>query len=174
MSATTRGARAIAISGVAVVTMYAALAAVQILILNPLAAVPGRTLVGIETEMASRGEDINEVAVLAILGIGVALAVLVAVVSIGMRWRARSAVSAFLALLVLGTPAYFLASFGPGMALADAFAISGADASPWAVPLYAMSLLAAAGLLASLLAEVIGATRRVTALAVKNLPDSNP
>lgn len=153
--------------------MYAALAAVQILILNPLAAVPGRTLVEIEAEMSSRGEDIGEAAVLIILGIGVALAVAVALVSIGMRWRPLSTASAFLALLVLGTPAYFLASFGPGMALADAFAISGADASPWALPLYAVSLLAVAGLVVSVVSAVVGAARPVTAF-VNNLPDSSP
>lgn len=54
----------------------------------------------------------------------------------------RMLASWYLVLLTLGTPAYFIASFGPGMALADTYGIGGADASPWAVPLYVTSLLA--------------------------------
>ncbi len=63
----------------------------------------------------------------------------------------RSVAAAYLVLLVLGTPAYWVASFGPGMALADTYAISGADSSPWPAPLYVTSglaLVALAGLLA--------------------------
>ena len=50
--------------------------------------------------------------------------------------------SRYLILLALGTPAYFIANFGPGMALADTYGIGGADASPWAVPLHVTSMLA--------------------------------
>ena len=47
-----------------------------------------------------------------------------------------------LALLVLGAPAYVVASFPAGMSLADTYGISGGDHSPWASPLFATSLAA--------------------------------
>lgn len=49
---------------------------------------------------------------------------------------------AYLVLLVLGAPAYVVASFPAGMSLADTYAISGGDHSPWASPLFAISLAA--------------------------------
>ena len=54
-----------------------------------------------------------------------------------MWWGSR-----FLVLLALGAPAYFWANFGPGMALADTFFVSGGDHSPWSAPLYVTSGLA--------------------------------
>lgn len=136
----------ISIAGVLAVTAYAAWAALQILVLNPLAAVPGRTLDEIRAEMSVVGEDLLWEPVFFILGIGVVLAVVVAVVSI--RGRADPVIPAmsFLALLMLGTLGYFVASFGPGMSLADTFGIGGADYSPWARPLYAVSALAGAAI----------------------------
>ena len=53
-----------------------------------------------------------------------------------------------LASLVAASPAYFMASFGPGMALADTYGIGGGDHSPWAWPIYVVSALASAGLVA--------------------------
>jgi hypothetical protein len=136
----------ISIAGVLAVTAYAAWAAVQILVLNPLAAVPGLTLDEIGTEMSAAGEDLLWEPVAFILGIGVALAVVVAILSI--RGRAHPVVPAmsFLALLMLGALGYFAARFGVGMSLADTFGISGAEYSPWGWPLYAVSLLAGAAL----------------------------
>ncbi|MDF2509593.1 MAG: hypothetical protein K0Q52_3452 [Microbacterium sp.] len=154
----------ISIAGVLAVTAYAAWAAVQILVLNPLAAVPGRTLDQIRSEMSAAGEELLWEPVAFILGIGVVLAVVVAIVSI--RGRAHPMVPAmsFLALLMLGAFGYFAASFGPGMSLADTFGIGGADYSPWARPLYAVSLLAGAALVVG--AAVTGMRRRtVTAPA---------
>ncbi len=75
--------------------------------------------------------------------IGVAIAVVVAVLSIRSRLDATVAALLFLIVLALGVPAYFVASFLPGMSLADTFMISGGDASPWAAPPYVVSLLAA-------------------------------
>lgn len=51
----------------------------------------------------------------------------------------------YLAMLFFGAPAYFVASFGPGMALADTFGVSGGDHALGARPLYAVSLLAFIG-----------------------------
>lgn len=133
----------ISIAGVLVVTAYAALAAVQILVLNPLAAAPGLTLEGIRAEMAAANESLGHEVVFFVLGIGVALAVGVAVVSIVAKAPPIVPGRAFLAVLMFGAFGYFAASFGAGMALADTFGISGADHSPWAHPLYAISVLAA-------------------------------
>ena len=53
-----------------------------------------------------------------------------------------------LASLVAASPAYFMASVGPGMALADTYGVGGGDHSPWAWPIYVVSVLALAGLVA--------------------------
>ncbi|MCK8478176.1 hypothetical protein [Microbacterium aurugineum] len=133
----------ISIVGVLAVLAYAMLAALQILVLNPLAAAPGLTMDEIRFAMAEAGENLGQGAVFSVLGIGVALAVAVAVVSVVRRADPVVPAMTFLALLMLGAVGYFVASFGAGMALADTFGISGADYSPWARPLYVVSALAA-------------------------------
>jgi len=137
-----RSAALIAVIGVLVVVAYAALAAVQILVLNPLAAAPRLSLAEIRVEMDARNESLGHGAVLAFLGFGVALATVAAIVCVVRRASARLTAAIFLGLLVLGSPAYFVASFGPGMALADTFWISGGDASPWAMGLHTTSFAA--------------------------------
>ncbi|MCZ0710004.1 hypothetical protein OYT00_08340 [Microbacterium paraoxydans] len=138
----------ICVAGVLAVTAYAALAAVQILVLNPLAAAPGGlSLDEVRAAMSNAGESLMPQTVLGILGAGVCLGVGTAVVCLLTRAPAVVAGMTFLVLLMGGAPAYFVASFGPGMGLADTFGISGADASPWALPLYAVSALSAVGVL---------------------------
>lgn len=147
-------ARLIAVVGTLLVAAYAALAALQILVLNPLAAVPGKSLPEIEATMAQANEGLGTPWVLAWLGVGVAMAVgMFASVLRTHDARPGAVAAAFLVLLALGAPAYFLVSFGPGMALADAFGISGADHSPWALPLFAASGLAVVALVALSLAR---------------------
>jgi hypothetical protein len=128
--------------GVLAVVVYAAVAALQIMVLNPLAAAPGRTLDQIRADMGEAGESLSPTSVFGILGIGVILAVVVAVVAIMGRMPAAIAAMVFLSLVALGTLGYFAASFGAGMGLADTYGISGADYSPWARPLYVASLVA--------------------------------
>ena len=152
----------ISIVGVLLVTAYAALAAVQILVLNTLAAAPGLTLDEIGSAMSDAGEGLGEGAVFAILGIGVALALATAVVCIARRAHPVVPAMTFLALLMCGTIGYFVASFGAGMALADTFGISGGDYSPWAQPLYAISVLAA---LALVVGAIATAARRRPSVA---------
>ncbi|GAA5146583.1 hypothetical protein GCM10025768_05390 [Microbacterium pseudoresistens] len=132
----------IAIAGVLAVAAYAAFAALQILVLNPLAATPGKSLEQIRSEASAVGEPLGGAGVLVFLGVGVLLAVILAVVVIRSRIRPVVTALLFLGLLAFGTPAYFAASFGPGMSLADAFGISGADYSPWSLLLYGISALA--------------------------------
>lgn len=138
----------ISVAGVLAVAAYAALAAVQILVLNPLAAAPGDlSLDEVRAAISNAGESLMPTTVLGILGAGVCLAVGTAVVCLLTRAHPIVPAMTFLALLMGGAPAYFVASFGPGMGLADTFGISGADASPWALPLYAVSALSAIGVL---------------------------
>lgn len=159
--------------GTLAVLAYAMLAAVQILVLNPLAAAPGATLDQISQDLADAGEHISTGFVIGFLALGPALAIVVLLL---VARRADATVpavaSAYLLLLVLGTPAYFVASFGPGMALADTYWISGADQSPWAIPLYITSLLAIAGLLGLVMASVM---RRHRAESAEDpVPTSTP
>lgn len=135
----------VSIAGVIAVTAYAALAAVQILVLNPLAAAPGLTLDEIRAEMSDAGEGLGPEGVFLVLGIGVVMALGVALAAIVTKAPPIVPGMSMLALLMLGTLGYFVASFGAGMGLADTFGIGGADHSPWARPLYAVSALAAIG-----------------------------
>ncbi|MGO4488792.1 hypothetical protein [Microbacterium sp. 2RAF4] len=148
MTRTQRRTLGISIVGVLAVTAYAALAAVQILVLNPLAAAPGLTLEEIRFEMSGAGESLMLGQVFLILGVGVVLAVVLSIVVVATGVHPLVAAMCFLALLMLGVIGYFAASFGAGMGLADTFGISGADYSPWARPLYAVSALSATALVA--------------------------
>lgn len=157
-----RGTVWISIVGVLAVLAYAALAAVQILVLNPLAAAPGRTLDEIRFAMSDAGESLMPGQTFFILGVGVALAVVLAVVVVGTGAHPLVPVLGFLALLMLGAIGYFAASFGAGMGLADAFGISGGDHSPWALPLYVVSVLSGVVLVA---VGVVASVRRRSAVA---------
>ena len=135
----------VAVVGSGAVVVYAFLAAVQILVLNPLAAVLGAGLDRIFAGVAAAGQSMSTGLVIFFLAVGplIAIAVLVA------AWRrpgrqARLVAVCYLMLLGVGASAYFWASFGPGIALADTYFISGGDHSAWAVGLYATSGLAVA------------------------------
>ena len=107
-----------AIVGTVVIMAYALFAAVQILVLNPLAAVPGASLRDIYAHVAEAGESMGVLVVLASLAVGpgIAIALLVAVWS-GPATSVRRVALQYLAVVALGALGYFWASFGPGMAL---------------------------------------------------------
>lgn len=133
----------LAVVGTVVVLGYALLALVQIFRLNPQAAVPGATLDQIRADMAAAGESVNTGVALVIMGIGPLVAVLLLVISLTRTDVSPLAIAVgYLTLIAFGPVAYFAASFGPGMSLADTYGIGGADHSPWAVPLYATSVAA--------------------------------
>lgn len=134
----------ISIVGVLAVTIYAALAAVQILVLNPLAAAPGLTLDQIRAELSGAGESLNAPTTIMILGVGVVLALALAVIVMTSRAVPMIAAAGFLSLLMLGAPGFFIASFGPGMALADTFMISAGIYLPGVRAFYITSASAAA------------------------------
>ena len=127
------------------IAALAVLSALQIFVLNPLAAAPGERPLGqVYADLGTAGEGglpFLFSALILVAGLGVA-AILWFIV-----WRREEvdplAVLALgVASLVAATPAYFIASFGMGMALADTYMIGGADHSPWAWPVYAASALA--------------------------------
>lgn len=136
-------ALAVAGLGTLIVFAYALFAAIQILWLNPLAAVPGKQLGQIWADLAAANESMNAPTVLAVLAIGPILAILVLVVT-AVRKDASPLIVlvSYLVLLMLGAIGYFVASFGPGMSFADTYGISGGDYSPWAGPLYGVSVAA--------------------------------
>ena len=144
MNSTRRlSARAVALIGTGAVVAYALLAAVQILVWNPQAAVPGVGLDQIYADVAATGESMAAGMVIAFLTVGPLLAIAL-LVGAWRRPEGRASVVGvpFLVLLALGAPAYFWANFGPGMALADTFFVSGGDHSAWSAPLYVTSGLA--------------------------------
>ena len=143
-----RAAVVIAAIGTTLVTAYAGLAALQILVLNPLAAAPGKELHQIHADMAAVGESVSTPMAVGILSVGVGLAVATFVlIAVTREATPLAALIAYLVLLMFGAPAYFMASFGAGMGLADTYGISGADYSPWARPLYLVSFLSLLGAL---------------------------
>lgn len=136
-----RRVRMIALLGTLAVLSYGLLAALQIAVLNPLAAVPGKGLGQIYADAASAGQPMGAGWLFMAVGPVIAVAIML------WAWRqlelqpSRIALT-YVVLVALGAPAYFFASFGPGMALADTYMISGGDYSPWAMPLYVVSGLA--------------------------------
>ena len=156
-----RTIKGIAVTGTVLVIAYAVLAALQILVLNPLAAVPATSLEQIHLAMAAAKETPGVPFVVIVLSIGAAAATALLV----LFWRGRSAEpqSAFFAyalLLMFGAPAYFIASFGAGMALADTFLISGGDYSRWSLVLYAVSAAAMLSMLVVVIADLVRSRRR--------------
>ncbi|MDO5736462.1 MAG: hypothetical protein Q4P15_08305 [Propionibacteriaceae bacterium] len=155
----------VSIIGTVLVSAYAAFSLLQILWLNPRAAVPGMTLQQISQDMSAEGESMMTPLVVSVMSAGPIVAIVVLVV-VAMRapWKTPTVVMFYLSVLVLGPFAYFVASFGPGMALADTYWISGEDHSPWARILFAVSGVALLTLIGVTLA--VGRTQRAHRPAV--------
>lgn len=134
-----RTARIVATVGFGAVGVYAGVAALQILVWNPLAAVPGATLGEISSEIAAARQSFSVASVLGYLALGP----LLALVPLVLAWRGMltglGAATAVSALISVGAPGYFVASFAPGMALADTYGISGGDHAPGGMVLMLVS-----------------------------------
>lgn len=149
-----------AAGGFTVIAAYAITGVLQILVWNPLAAVPGATLGQIRTNMTLAHEPLVADGVVIWAAIGMVLAAVVLVVTIVRHMSAVGpVVAAYLVLLVFAAPGHFFVAFGPGMSIADTFMISGGDHAPWGVVLY---LVSAAALLA-LIVLIIRAARAAAA-----------
>ncbi|MDI2036935.1 hypothetical protein [Paenarthrobacter nitroguajacolicus] len=149
MGTTEKNAHALRVTasllGLVGIAAYAVTAALQILVWNPLAAVPGATLEEIHEGLARSNESISIAAVVTWWSIGTLLAAVVVLLT-ATRVIARMGIVVILDLLILalGAPIYFFTSFSAGMALADAFFISGGDYAPWGGLLCLMSAAALA------------------------------
>ncbi|MFK0004563.1 hypothetical protein [Paenarthrobacter sp. NPDC090522] len=127
--------------GFVVVVAYAVAGAFQILVWNPLAAVLGMALADIYSavDRAKESLAIPRVLVWSVVGIASGAAVLVA--ALRRPLSVRTVLALELLVLILGAPSHWMASFPAGMGLADTFAISGGDYSPWGRLLYGVSAL---------------------------------
>ncbi|MCW3494527.1 hypothetical protein [Microbacterium sp. SSM24] len=151
----------VSLFGTLAVAVYAGIAALQILVLNPLAARPGTTLSQIHADMAEMNEAPGTGMTLTILGLGVALAIILLTLLVRRSDATpTAALLAYLSMIAMGAPAYFIASFGPGMALADTYGIGGADYARWSLLLYGASFAALVGILVT---AVLRMTVRVQA-----------
>ncbi|ARC56961.1 hypothetical protein AS850_07700 [Frondihabitans sp. 762G35] len=138
----------VAVLGVVVVAVYAAVMACEALVLDPLAAVPGETLGRIHAHLRADGMDVTAdiVTVIAQAVIGLALAAVVAIV--GLVRRASPVVMGtwFLAIIAVGGFVAFGTGFALGMDVADSYGVGGEDHTLWAGVLYLTSLTAFLGL----------------------------
>lgn len=134
----------VAVVGVVVVAAYAALLAVNALVLDPLAAVPGSSLTQIHARVDAAGMsvagDVRGVVVIA--SIGVALAIAAAVVGLAARLPATVIAVMHLGVLAAGAVATFASGFFLGMDVADTGGTGGGAHTIWSGVLYLTSLAA--------------------------------
>lgn len=131
-----------ALAGVVAACAYAAVALLQILVWNPEAAVPGLTADEIWRQVGQAQQGPPNAFVVGVIALGPLFAIVLFVLFVVTEAGIWSTVAAYLALLVMGGPGYFVASFGPGMGLADTYDISGGDASGAGLILASVSVLA--------------------------------
>lgn len=136
------------VAGLLLVAGYAVAGALQVLVWNPLAAVPGATLAEIHAAMDRANESLAAPAVLMWAATGLVLAAVVLIAGLRRSISGKTAAALDLSLLVLAAPSHWMASFPAGMGLADAFGISGGDHAPWGKVLYTVSAVSLVALLA--------------------------
>lgn len=140
----------VAVIGVLVAGVYAAIMALQALVLDPLAAVPGQTLAEIHAHLIQSGMNVRGdiVSVTVAAALGVVLALSAAVLGVWRRLPILVMAVIFLAILVMGAVATFASGFALGMDVADAYGVSGGAHTIWAGVLYLTSLSALLAILA--------------------------
>lgn len=131
-----------ALVGFVLLAGYAAVGILQVLVWNPLAAVPGATLDEIRADMERANETLGAPLVLTWAVAGALLAAAVVVATLLRPTTVKNAIVLDLLLLVLAAPSHWIASFPAGMGIADAFGLSGEDHAPWGRVLYATSAVA--------------------------------
>jgi hypothetical protein len=156
----------VAVVGVLVVTLYAALLALDALVLDPLGAVPGATLAEIHRHLDAQGFHVQTdiVVVIALASVGVVLAAGLSVLLLVTRAPTHVIAAVLLAAVVLGGPASFWSGFALGMDVADAYGVGGGDHTIWAGVLYVTSLVA---LIALPFVLVIGQAAHVRRTALR-------
>lgn len=153
--------------GAVVVTAYATLLALDALVFDPLAAVPGATLGQIHRRVEAIGMDVRQdvVGVLVTAGVGVALAAVFTVVAIRGRMPVLVAAVCHLGLLASGAVAVFQSGFFLEMDVADAYGVSGGAHSAWTGVLYGTSLAALAAVPVLLTVSMVRSLRRARGTA---------
>ncbi|KQR86451.1 hypothetical protein [Microbacterium sp. Leaf179] len=155
-----------ALSGVVAVCAYAGVALLQILVWNPEAARPGLTAAQVWAEVGAANQGPPGAFVVGVIAIGPLFALVLALLFVLTGAGVWSTIAGYLGLLFAGMPGYFVASFGPGMGLADTYLISGGDFSPGRLPLYAVSALSVVALLALFVGAAVRSERERRTLAV--------
>jgi hypothetical protein len=155
----------VAVSGALVVTAYAVLLAVNALVLDPLAAVPGKSLSDVYATVDAMGNSVAQdiVGVLVTAGIGVALAVASACIGLSDRYSTHVIAVMHLGLVALGALATFQSGFFLGMDVADSFGVSGGAHGPWAGVLSGTSLAALVAIPAVLSVTMVRTRARAAA-----------
>lgn len=136
--------------------------ALQIWVLNPLAAAPGgRSLGQVYADLGAAGELSGQWFGAVMHAAGLAAAGVLAWFTLE-RYEVSRTVLAVAGgmLLALAAPAYWLSSFGMGMALADAYQIGGGDHSPFSWAVYLLALLGVAVLVRELFAGLRAAAEQ--------------
>ncbi|WP_420368965.1 hypothetical protein [Curtobacterium sp. L1-20] len=154
----------VAVVGVVVVAAYAALLAVNALVLDPLAAVPGQSLEQIYARV-DVGNDVTQdvIGVVVVASIGVVLALTAAVVGLAARLPASVIAVLHLGVLAAGAVATFQSGFWLGMDVADSWPTDGGAHTIWAGVLYVTSLaalVAIPGVLFVTMVRTLGRQRR--------------
>lgn len=154
----------VSVAGALVVAAYAALLALDQLVLDPLTLVPGRSLAGVYDRIGAAGNDpvLDVVGVLVLAAIGAGLGVGVAVAGLRRALPTHVVAVLHLGVLVLGGLATVPATFLLGMDVLDSFAVT-ADHTPWLHVLWMTSLLALAAVPAVLFGEMVRSLRRLRA-----------
>ncbi|ROP72322.1 hypothetical protein [Curtobacterium sp. PhB115] len=148
--------------GVLVVAVYAALLAVNALVLDPLGAVPGQSLDAIHRHLEAQGFRVQTdiAVVIGIAAFGVVLAAVLSALLLATRAATHVVVAVLLAVLVMGGPASFWSGFALGMDVADGYGVGGGDHTIWAGVLYVTSVIALVALTFVLVLGRAGHVRR--------------
>lgn len=153
-------ARTAALVGTLVVAGHVALGLVHVLVLDPLAAAPGRTLGEVRARLAEVGAATPPTVVVlwGVVGLGIAVVLFVAAGRVS-GVRVREVVVEYALVLVGGAPSFFVASAGHRAALVDGLHVDPADQAPTAAVLAAVSAVALVVVLVAAVASVVGARR---------------
>lgn len=138
----------VALGGISAVATFALVLTLQTLVWSPMGAAPHLSYVQLLDALAQHGETLPFAWVVGAGLLGVTLSIALAIVSVALRWRPLTVAAGQLGLLVLGAPAYWVASFPAGIAVADGLQTYGGDHAPGGRLLYLVSLTAVVALCA--------------------------
>jgi len=153
-------ARTAALVGTLAVAGYVALGLLHVLVLDPLAAAPGRTLDEVHARLAEVGATTTPTVVVlwGVVGLAIAVVLLVAAGRVT-GVRVREVVVEYALVLAGGGPSFVAAAAGYRTALVDGLHVDPADQAPTVAVLTAVSAAAFVVVLVAAVASVVGARR---------------